>query len=151
MPMRIRSIVAVLVLLTVAALAFALPASAGGKPYRITLTGAAELPDPGDPNATGMAHVTINPGHREVCWTVSVQNVDLPVVAAHIHVGPVTSFGPPVVFLLPMGVTDADGTFSGCTTVSRELAFQLLLTPENYYVNVHTTLFPNGAARGQLG
>ena len=33
----------------------------------------------------------------------------------------------------------------------RHLAFALLLTPESYYVNVHTALFPAGAARGQLG
>jgi hypothetical protein len=55
------------------------------------------------------------------------------------------------VFLLPAGVSDPDGSFSGWTNVSRELAFQLLLAPENYYVNVHTSLFGAGAARGQLG
>jgi len=148
--LRIRSIVAVIVLCATTALAFTLPASAGGRPYRTSLTGAAELPDEGDPDATGTAVVTVNPGRQEVCWSVSVTNVDLPIAAAHIHVGAADTFGSPVVFLLPSGVTDADGSFSGCTTVSRELAFQLLLSPENYYVNVHTALFPNGAARGQL-
>lgn len=70
---------------------------------------------------------------------------------ADIHEGAVDDFGDPVVFLLPAGVSDPDGSFSGCTNVSRELAFQLLLAPEDYYVNVHTTLFGAGAARGQLG
>ena len=149
--MRIRPVIAVLTLVAIAAIVFALPASAGGKPYRITLSGAAEVPGPGDPDATGTAQVTVNPGTSEVCWSVSVQNVDLPILAAHIHEGAVDDFGDPVVFLLPAGVSDPDGSFSGCTNVSPELAFQLLLAPEGYYVNVHTTLFGAGAARGQLG
>lgn len=138
-------------LLAVTGLAFALPASAGGRPYRISLSGAAEVPGPGDADATGTARVTVNPGTSEVCWSVSVQDVDLPVTAAHIHEGAAGSFGDPVVFLLPNGVSDPDGVFSGCTTVSRTLAFALLLSPEGYYVNVHTTDFPGGATRGQLG
>jgi hypothetical protein len=146
-----RRLAAVGAILVLSALAFALPASAGGKPYVTSLSGAAELPDPGDPDATGTARVTVNPGTREVCWSVSVQGVDLPIQAAHIHSGTADTFGPPVVFLLPPGVSDADGTFSGCSTVDRSLAFALLLNPANYYVNVHTTLFPGGAARGQLG
>jgi CHRD domain len=146
-----RRIAAVFLLLTLAALAFALPASAGGRPYTTSLTGAAERPAAGDPDATGSASVTVNPGTREVCWSVAVQNVDLPIMAAHIHSGTADTFGPPLVFLIPMGETDADGTFSGCTTVERSLAFALIMTPENYYVNVHTQLFAAGAARGQLG
>jgi hypothetical protein len=147
----LRRVVAVLLLIGLAALAFALPAAAGGRPFTTSLTGAAELPAPGDPDATGTARVTVNPGTRQVCWTVSVDNVDFPIVAAHIHLGGADTFGSPVVFLLPAGVSDADGDFAGCATVERSLAFALLLTPESYYVNVHTTLFPAGAARGQLG
>jgi len=147
----LRRVAAVSLLIGLAALAFALPAAAGGRPFTTSLSGAAELPAPGDPDATGTAQVTVNPGTRQVCWSVSVDNVDLPIVAAHIHLGGVDTFGSPVVFLLPAGVSDADGEFADCTTVERSLAFALLLTPENYYVNVHTTLFPAGAARGQLG
>jgi hypothetical protein len=141
----------VFILVGLAALAFALPAAAGGRPFTTSLTGAAELPAPGDPDATGSARVTVNPGTREVCWSVSVDGVDLPIVAAHIHIGTADTFGAPVVFLLPAGTSDEDGEFSDCTTVERSLAFALLLTPEDYYVNVHTALFPAGAARGQLG
>jgi len=123
MPRPTRRIAAVFILVGLAALAFALPAAAGGRPYTTALTGAAERPNPGDPDATGSARVTVNPGTREVCWSVEVQGVDLPLVAA----------------------------LNGCATVDRSLAFALLLTPEDYYVNVHTALFPAGAARGQLG
>ena len=146
-----RRIVAVFLLLTLAAVAFALPASAGGRPYTTSLSGAAERPDPGDPDATGSAHVTVNPGTRQVCWSVSVDNVDLPLVAAHIHTGNANVAGPPTIFLIPAGETDADGVLNGCATVDRTLALGLILHPEDYYVNVHTALFPAGAARGQLG
>jgi len=147
----VRRLIAASVLVALTALAFALPASAGGRPFRLTLTGAAERPDPGDPDATGTAHLTVNPGKGEVCWSVSVQNVDLPILAAHIHEGTVDVAGPPIIFLLPAGVSDPDGMFSGCATVGRHLALALIVSPENYYVNVHTELFPAGAARGQLG
>ena len=145
-----RRLAAVSLLLTLAAFAFALPASAGGRPYRISLTGAAERPTAGDPDATGSARVTVNPGTREVCWSVAVQNVDLPIVAAHIHVGTADVAGPFLSSWSTLKRPDADGVFSGCETVDRTLAFALLMTPENYYVNVHTALFPAGAARGQL-
>ncbi len=151
MPRSLRRVAAVFLLIGLAAMAFTLPASAGGRPYTTSLSGAAELPDPGDPDATGTARVTVNPGTREVCWSVSVDGVDLPIVAAHIHLGGADTFGSPVIFLLPAGVSDPDGEFSGCTTVDRTLAFALIMTPENYYVNVHTNLFQAGAARGQLG
>ena len=146
-----RRIAAVFLLLTLAAVAFALPASAGGRPYMTSLTGAAERPDPGDPDATGSARVTVNPGTRMVCWSVSVEGVDLPLVAAHIHTGNANVAGPPTIFLIPAGETDADGVLDGCATVDRTLALGLVLHPEDYYVNVHTALFPAGAARGQLG
>jgi hypothetical protein len=147
----LRRVAAVSLLIALAAAGFALPASAGGKPYTTSLTGAAERPTAGDPDATGTARVTVNPGTKEVCWDVAVQNVDLPLTMAHIHVGTADVAGPPVVFLIPMGEEDDDGIFSDCTFVSRELAFALLLSPENYYVNVHNDPFPAGAARGQLG
>jgi hypothetical protein len=151
MPRRLRRVAAVSLLLAVAALAFALPATAGGRPFHVELSGAAERPDPGDPDATGTADITVNPGTRQVCWSVSVENVNLPIVAAHIHSGDATVAGPPVIFLIHAGETDADGVFSDCATVTRSLAMQLIVSPDQFYVNVHNDPFFAGAARGQLG
>jgi hypothetical protein len=148
---RTRRIAAVLMLIALAALAFTLPAAAGGRPYTTELTGEAERPTPGDTDATGSARVTVNQGIKEVCWSVSVENVDLPLVAAHIHTGNANVAGPPTIFLIPANEQDADGVLNGCATVDRTLAHGLILHPEDYYVNVHTALFPAGAARGQLG
>ena len=118
------------------------PAGAqGGRPFNLVLTGAAERPGPGDPDGTGTAHVTINPGQREVCWTYTVDDI-APLTAAHIHIADATSPGP-VVVPLPLGG-------GGCTAVDRDLALAIILNPSAYYLNVHNMPFPAGALRAQL-
>ncbi|MCR8671749.1 CHRD domain-containing protein [Agrococcus sp. HG114] len=132
------------------ALGLAAPATAapgGGRPFTVELTGEAEVnaqgvPNQGDLDGTGTAHVTVNPGTGLVCWTIEVDGIE-PVLAAHIHVAPSTEPGPVVVPLSPYS--------GGCTTVDRELAREIVRSPEDYYVNVHTATYPAGALRGQLG
>jgi hypothetical protein len=122
-------------------------ASVGGRPLSTTLTGTAEVPGPGDPDGSGTAALTINPGRGEICYELNVEDITLPAEAAHIHVGPANDFGPVVVGL---AAPDANGFSSGCVEVSRELALAIVQDPETYYVNVHTSDFPAGAVRGQL-
>jgi hypothetical protein len=137
------------VLVVVAAsLALTTPATAAsGRTLVTQLTGPAEVP-PGDPDGTGTASVTVNPGLNQVCWEIAVQNITLPATAAHIHIAPVGVPGPVVV---PLSAPDASGTSSGCTTVDRMLAVAIVANPAAYYVNVHNADFPSGAVRGQLG
>ena len=119
----------------------------GGRPLTTTLTGEAEVPT-GDPDGTGSALITLNQGQGEVCWEITVADILLPAVAAHIHVAPVGVPGPIVV---PLSPPDADGVAVGCTTgVDRELIRAIRQSPAAYYVNVHTTDFMPGAVRGQL-
>ena len=114
----------------------------------VNLTGAAERPDPGDPDGSGTAFITINRGLGEVCWELDVTGIILPAIGAHIHEAPVTDPGPIVVHLT---APDATGMSSGCTTVDRALAKAISKNPSAYYVNVHTTDFQAGALRAQLG
>ncbi len=132
--------IAFLLVLTTTAFAF------GGAPLVATLSGANEVPA-GDPDATGSATITLNPGHSTVCWDITISNVTLPATGAHIHVAPAGVAGPIVV---PFTPPNASGVSSGCKTVDRDLIQNILTSPESYYVNVHTTQFPAGAARGQL-
>jgi hypothetical protein len=67
-------------------------------------------------------------------------------MAAHIHEAPAGQAGPVVVGLMP----PTNGAASGCVSVARELARDILMNPANYYVNVHNAEFPAGALRGQL-
>jgi hypothetical protein len=141
---RLIALVALLALM-------ALPSSvaAGGRPFTVPMTGGAERPGPGDPDGTGTAWLWVNVGLQEVCYSLSVQNITLPAVAAHIHKAPVTDPGPIVVPFVP---PDATGTSSGCASVSdRGLLIDILAHPGAYYVNVHTLpLYGPGAVRGQL-
>lgn len=121
------------------------PALAGGRPFSTDLVGANEVAG-GDPDGLGTADVRVNVGQSEVCYEITVSGLD-PVLAAHIHRAPAGINGAVVVPLNP----PVDGTSSGCATVDQSLAKAILKAPQDFYVNVHTTVFPAGAVRGQLG
>ena len=120
-------------------------AADGGRKLQTNLTGAAEVPGPGDPDGRGTARITVNPGQKQVCYKLSVSNI-APATAAHIHEAAPTAAGPVVVTL----GAPTSGTSSGCVTVTRALALEILKDPSDYYVNVHNAAFPAGAVRGQL-
>jgi CHRD domain len=150
--MRLRlgvlaALAAVVAGLTLAAVA---GAAEGGRPFTTTLSGAAEVPGPGDANATGTSRLRLNLGQGEVCHETSWADVDGMVFAGHIHVGGATVAGPVVVTLLTGSFAGTDQA-SACVQVDRELIKAVIQNPENYYVNVHSTGFPAGAVRGQLG
>ena len=126
--------------------AIAAPVPGGGKKFTTTLTGANEVPGPGDPDGTGTARITINPGQSRICYELTATNIAT-ANAAHIHSAPVGVAGPVVVPLDP----PADGSSSGCVNVDRGLADAIRKLPQGYYVNVHNAEFPAGAIRGQLG
>lgn len=118
----------------------------GGRPLTATLTGAAEVPGPGDSDGAGTAKITANLGQRRVCYELTVTNI-APATAAHIHLGAAGVAGGVVVGLsAPTG-----GSSQGCVeNLNRDLIKALIQNPQNYYVNVHNGLFPSGAVRGQL-
>ena len=119
-------------------------AQEGGRPYTVQMTGAAEVPGPGDPDGSGTATFRVNAGQGRVCYTLSVEDIE-PATAAHIHRTPPDP-GPPVVTLDP----PTDGSSEGCAEVTRALAQELIRDPGTFYVNVHNAEYPGGAVRGQL-
>ena len=120
-------------------------AANGGRKLQTSLTGAAEAPNAGDPNGSGTASVIVNPGQGRICYELTVSNI-APATAAHIHEAPVGVAGSIVVAL----AAPSDGDSSGCVSVTRKLALEILKDPADYYVNVHNAAFPAGAVRGQL-
>jgi hypothetical protein len=123
------------------------PTRAGGRPLSATLTGAAEVPGPGDSNGTGTAAIRLNPGQGKVCFVLTAANITLPATLAHIHVGAAGSAGDPVVTLVP---PDATGISGGCVSASSATIKAILKNPSGYYANIHTSDFAAGAIRGQL-
>ena len=112
-----------------------------------TLTGPAEVPDPGDPDGTGTAEIDLNDDDNEVCWDITVANITLPATAAHIHTGAAGVSGNPVVTL---SAPNAAGTATGCVDATDDLVDDIIANPGSFYVNVHNADFPGGAVRGQL-
>ena len=132
------------------ALALAGPATAqddSGRKLTTTLTGAAEVPGPGDENGAGLFEARVNPGQGRICYTLTVSNIE-DATAAHIHSGGTTEAGPPV---LTLDTPGEDDDSEECQDIDRTLATNVIRDPAAYYVNVHNDAFPAGAIRGQLG
>lgn len=132
----------------------AAPASAAVKTLEASLSGGnAEVPDPGDPNGSGGARVTIDVKKQKLCFTLVVLDITLPTAAAHIHEGAAGVAGGIAVTL--EAPDEIDGTGIGLATgcvknQPRSLLRDIKNNPDQYYVNVHTSDFPGGAVRGQL-
>jgi hypothetical protein len=149
MQMRLIGALVAALALTVS-LAGAAWADDGGRSFSTALTGAAEVPGPGDADATGSASLALNPGQEEVCFELSWANVDGTVFAAHIHVGTTGVAGPVVIPLFTGGAFAGTDSASACVSADRDLLVEIIQNPQNYYVNVHSDVFPAGAIRGQL-
>ena len=108
------------------------------------LTGAAEV-SPGDTKGSGTVQVTLNPDKGEVCYELTVVDIQ-EATAAHIHEGAAGKDGGVKVAL------DAPktGSAKGCKSADAAVIKAIMENPANYYVNVHNAAFPKGAVRGQL-
>src|SRR5262249_10307068 len=150
--MRLRDIL----LGSICILALAVPAMAQTT-YTCVLTGASEVPATGS-TATGNATVVLNVGHNQISVSCQFQNLQGTYTFAHIH-GPtpagtnagvnwdLTSPSVPWVF----SNANHDGSLTNyvilgitATDVNNLNAFQ-------FYMNVHSTAFPGGEIRGQVG
>lgn len=154
MRLRVR-VFLVLVLTMTAALMLTSLAGAQGTGVRLTTT----LTGAGDPDGTGFAVLRLNPGLETVCYTIVVEDIAAPTEpapglgSAHVHEAPAGSSGPIAIDLDATFTETSPGVFraAGCVTADRKDILDVILNPENYYVNVHNADFPAGAVRGQLG
>jgi hypothetical protein len=118
-----------------------LSADTGGRPIHTTLT-------PVAPNTLGGGTFVArsNIGQGRICWRLTVSGL-ADATAAHIHYLTGPNANQIAVSLIPTPFT---GTVTDCTNAARALVKQILMHPENFYVNVHTVLFPSGAISGVL-
>ena len=143
---------AVLLLLVLAST----PALAATGVFRLSLTGNQEATATcappavcGDPDAIGAVILIINPVRDTVCFLARWTGIDGTVVASHIHLAPVGVPGPVVVPLFS-GSFASTGMTRGCVSASG-WADDILANPSAFYVNIHSTVYPAGAIRAQLG
>jgi hypothetical protein len=101
--------------------------------------------------ASGVAVIQIDEATGEISYRVVATNLPDAITGAHIHVGP-AGVSPPMNIVQPLKPTGLQSglVFAG-TATNPTLAAAILANPENYYVNVHTTMCVPGAVRGQLG
>ena len=127
--------------------------SPGAHIFVVQLTGGAEVPGPGDPDASGTAAVLVVPAADLICYRLTWQGIDGTVFGAHIHEGTADEAGPIAVTLFgaphdPSPGFSGTGSFKSCTRSAE--ADDIAENPENYYVNIHSDIYPDGAIRGQL-
>lgn len=123
------------------------PSSASSPPlhlYRVALTGAAEIPK-GSTRGSGYAVIAIHRG-SVVCWRFAHLHGFVNATVAQIHVGVNGESGR---VLQPLS-TGPRLHHRGCVRTTPATVRAIERDPPNYYVNVHSQLYPAGAVRGQL-
>lgn len=101
----------------------------------------------GHPSATGSATLSFDPAAGTVTYTISAQGMGEPSFQTHLHRGGPSVDGPILVAL----AGPADNRSSTATTgFSRPLMPEVSATPNDFYVQIHTTRYFSGAMRGQL-
>ena len=109
--------------------------------FTATLNGASEVP--ANPSAaTGSA--TLNFNTITKIFSVTVTYSGFTATAAHIHQG-ATNIAGPVVF----GFSSPTSPIN-YTSVALDATQEAALMTNQYYVNVHSALYPGGEVRGQL-
>jgi len=135
------------------------------------LTGAAERPTPVDTRARGSATFRLSDDGTVMSYRLTVAGLEN-ITQSHIHIAPVDSAGPVVVFLFGQGNPPtapvsggvtlngvlAEGTFTQSNLIARPAigfgaTMAELLTAMRTgraYVNVHTVAHPPGEIRAQV-
>lgn len=114
------------------------------------LAGADEVPGPGDDGATGRFEAELIDGR--LCIDMVAEGLDSDVAASHVHEGAAGAAGAPVVDIgLPTAAAGGtDSWVDVCVDVAEDLVERMVTQPDQFYVNVHSASFPDGAVRGQL-
>jgi len=112
----------------------------------------------GEEGATADATIEVDYVAGEIDYVLQFADVTGPFGAApgfHIHVGAADENGPIVAFLAngeAVEAASASGELSATfADAPARVLREILTSPQNYYVNLHSNDFPAGAVRAQLG
>ena len=110
---------------------------------------------PCDTGASGTANIFTGSNVNQLCGTFTWSGIHGTVGFGHIHQGErgqpenvaftLNLFGP------PKTLTGFQSGVTGCTTVPQQVQAKMAQFPQEFLVTIHTTSFPGGAIRGQLG
>ncbi len=122
--------------------------TAHGEVFNLSMSGAQEVPGPGDPDGIGTGTLTIDKTTNKISWSIAYQNITTP-TQMHIHTGAAGVSGG-VLINLGVATTGGPGTLVSSVTATAANIATILANPPGFYVNIHNTGFPSGAIRGQL-
>lgn len=118
----------------------------GARLFQADLKGSNEVPAV-TTAATGRGVLALNANASAVSYRVTVKDIDK-ITGAHIHQGAAGVNGPVIAPIFFGGLFDPANPVSGTVPVNTLLVLNML--GGDYYLNVHTTDFPNGEIRGQI-
>lgn len=172
---RLTMVAVPVVLAAVAMVATGMPSGAGGsRNLRASLSGYEEVPAVSTA-AGGAFRARFNEGDQSIAWSLSYEGLEAPSTQAHIHFGAPRTAGGVTVWLCsnlaspptPAGVQPCatpSGTVSGTIHAADVVGpTGQGIAPGEYaelaaairsgmtYANVHSTKFPGGEIRGQIG
>ncbi len=117
--------------------------------YVVNMTGAQEVPGPGDPDGTASGTISLNDVTGLVSWNFIYANIDPPTLM-HIHTGAAGVQGG-ILINLGVATTGGPGTLINSTTHGNlAQVTSVLNNPMGFYVNIHNGPFGGGAVRGQI-
>jgi hypothetical protein len=146
----IAAFIAGLATFVVATVALADPPAA--KTFVAVLTAEDEVPlcAPAGNDARGVAVFRVlDEATGLVSYKLVANNIPGNTTAAHIHIAPKGTPGP-VVQPLPFTPGEEQGVIGRGTFTNPALLAAIRANPENYYVNLHSTVCGAGVIRGQL-
>ena len=119
--------------------------------FSVRLSGA-EIPgNKGESRGSGSATMDLDPQKQTACFKISWSGLQGKVTMFHLHSGARGVEGPIVIhFFDGQQFPGQQSTASGCAPASRDEINAVIGHPANYYFNVHSDKFPDGAIRGQL-
>ena len=119
--------------------------------FSVNLSGAQEVPGPGDLDGSASGLISLDDVLGEISWNFSYADIASP-SAMHIH-GPGGSAGNPAGVHIGLGVATSGGagTLIGSLAQSVTSGITAVLDdPADFYVNIHNSEFGAGAVRGQV-
>lgn len=145
----IRALASAVVAIAVVGSILVSPAQAHVSEQMALLRSGSVEPGPGPNKGSGAARIRSASEIDTVCYKLTFENIGK-ATAAHIHEGESGQTGDVVVDFFS-GTTERPSPQDGCIRqVPAGLIESMQSHPQSYYVDVHTSDFPDGAIRGQM-